>query len=125
MPEQAESGGPTEDADAVEEADSGVPEEPAASSETLVGSFERLPVLVYQPAAVYPAAALETGAEEEVLLQLAIDELGDVLEVVVVETGGEEFDGAAVQAARQYSRCGAGAGEGLEGPARQTGSTQV
>ncbi|MEE2751842.1 MAG: TonB family protein, partial [Myxococcota bacterium] len=100
-PAPVESVGPANEVDSVEGTGEG--DAPTDSGEAeAIGAFERLPVLVYQPAAVYPAVQLEAGVEDEVLLQLAIDELGEVLDVSVVETGGVDFDAAAVQAARSF-----------------------
>ena len=62
----------------------------------------QLPVLEYQPAAVYPPGALETGQSAEVLLELDVAADGLVLDARVVESAGEAFDAAALQAARSF-----------------------
>ncbi|MCO4746765.1 MAG: TonB-dependent receptor [Proteobacteria bacterium] len=57
-----------------------------------------LPVLVQTAPAVYPADALDSGEEAAVLVQLVVDETGMVLEAEVVESAGEAFDRAAIDA---------------------------
>lgn len=60
------------------------------------------PVLEQTAPATYPAELVEQGQEATVLLELTLDETGTVIEVVVVESAGEAFDRAAVDAAYAF-----------------------
>lgn len=61
-----------------------------------------LPVLEEAVPAVYPADQLDQAVETTVLLLLDIDATGAVTAVEVVESGGPDFDTAAVAAARDF-----------------------
>lgn len=61
-----------------------------------------LPVLTFQAAANYPPEALAAGEEAAVLLEIDVDDVGDVIEARVVEPWGKGFDEAAVAAARSF-----------------------
>ncbi|MBU6162526.1 MAG: TonB family protein, partial [Myxococcales bacterium] len=52
--------------------------------------------------AIYPATEQEQGVESSVLLEIVIASDGTVAEVAIVESGGESFDQAAIEAARQF-----------------------
>jgi TonB family protein len=52
--------------------------------------------------AEYPAAQKAAGKTSSVVLEIAIDDKGKVQDVVVLESGGKEFDDAAMAAARQF-----------------------
>lgn len=62
----------------------------------------RPPELVTFADATYPPARKAAGEEAAVELELAIDEAGKVTEVTVVTSAGDDFDAAAVAAARQF-----------------------
>lgn len=62
----------------------------------------RPPELLQFVQADYPPEALEEGLEAEVLLRIVLDEVGDVVDVEVVEGAGRGFDEAAVAAVRQF-----------------------
>lgn len=60
------------------------------------------PVLVEEVAPVWPEADLAAGRSATVDLLLTIDPTGAVVAAQVLESGGEAFDRAAVQAARSF-----------------------
>jgi len=60
------------------------------------------PELVTFVEAAYPRAALESRATATVLLRLSLDALGAVTDVTVKQSAGNDFDEAAVAAARQF-----------------------
>lgn len=60
------------------------------------------PVLLAEPPVRYPPAALAEGREAEVLLELVVDVDGRVVEAVVRAPADEEFDAAALEAARGF-----------------------
>jgi len=70
---------------------------PAASGEVTA------PSVVTHVDAQYPASALPRGGHGDVLLAVTIDVDGHVSKVEVVESGGADFDEAAILAARQWT----------------------
>ena len=82
------------------------PQPPSDASEAAVE--EELPPLVKNPElleyvqAPYPEKAKEEGREGTVLLLIEIDEVGDVSYIEVLNSAGEEFDTAAVEAAWNF-----------------------
>ncbi len=69
---------------------------PGASTEAVTP-----PRLVEGAAAEYPEDALRSGREATVVLRITVDVDGSVSNVEVVESAGEDFDGAAMDAARR------------------------
>lgn len=61
-----------------------------------------LPQPTFIPAAPYPPEALKAGLGSDVLLQLTVSEEGTVTDAEIAETGGEEFDKAALQIAPSF-----------------------
>lgn len=61
-----------------------------------------LPVLLQTSPVSYPPDALSTGAQATVVLTLEVDENGRVRTAKVVETAGEAFDSAAIDAALAF-----------------------
>jgi TonB family protein len=61
-----------------------------------------LPVLEQTAAAVYPEDALAEGRGASVVLELLVDDSGTVVEAKVTESGGDDFDRAAVDAVRDF-----------------------
>lgn len=61
-----------------------------------------LPVLERTAPAVYPEEALAQGVGSSVVLELAIDDQGMVFDARVTESGGEDFDRAALDAVRDF-----------------------
>ncbi len=59
------------------------------------------PKLVKAAQPVYPAAQLESGASATVALVLTLDDTGKVTDVSVATSAGEDFDQAAIDAAKQ------------------------
>src|SRR6478609_8625271 len=59
------------------------------------------PKLVQAAQPVYPPSKLESGASAVVGLVLVLDESGAVTDVTVATSAGDEFDQAAVEAAKQ------------------------
>jgi TonB family protein len=59
------------------------------------------PKLVRAAQPVYPAAKLESGVNASVALVLTLDETGKVTDVAVATSAGEDFDQAAIDAAKQ------------------------
>jgi len=62
----------------------------------------RLPELVERAEPTYPVEASDAGVESAVLLEIHVDPTGAVLSVSVLESGGEAFDAAAVEAAERF-----------------------
>jgi len=60
------------------------------------------PVLVEFVEAPYPDSEMESEMDAAVVLQLSISATGEVVEVEVLESAGEAFDEAAVEAARRF-----------------------
>lgn len=60
------------------------------------------PALVEFVEAEFPESERETGEGATVLLQIAISEEGEVVGVALLESAGEAFDRAAVEAVRQF-----------------------
>src|SRR5215831_6237754 len=52
--------------------------------------------------AVYPEAKKQAGVEAQVLLSIEIDDTGAVTGVEVLKSAGEDFDAAALAAAKQF-----------------------
>ena len=52
---------------------------------------------------VYPSRALRAGKEAQVTLKLTIDSNGKLIKTEVVESGGKDFDAAAIQAIEKSS----------------------
>jgi len=59
------------------------------------------PKLVKAAQPAYPPAKLESGVNASVALVLTLDETGKVTDVAVASSAGEDFDQAAIEAARQ------------------------
>lgn len=72
----------------------------------------QLPQIIAAVPPEYPESALEQGLSSQVLLEVAISETGEVIGVGVVESGGPEFDQAAMQAMWAYTWSGAIDAEG-------------
>lgn len=70
----------------------------AAFAQEAPADRSRLPSVAVAVEPVHPAQALEQGISSQVLLALQIDATGRVLAAEVVESGGPDFDDAAVQA---------------------------
>lgn len=66
------------------------------------GQLTRPPRLITFVEAEYPAAQREAGVSASVLLSIEIGAEGQVEQVGVVESGGADFDAAAVAAARRF-----------------------
>ena len=66
------------------------------------GAIDKPPRLVRFVAAEYPKDKHDAGITARVLLSIEISEEGKVGEVEVVESGGPDFDAAAVAAARRF-----------------------
>jgi TonB family protein len=62
----------------------------------------RPPELVERVEADYPPEARDAGREASVTLQLTLDAEGRVTDAVVTESGGEDFDAAALAAVRRF-----------------------
>lgn len=77
-----------------------------------------LPVLTFQAAANYPPEALAAGEEAAVLLEIDVDEVGEVTDVRVVQPWGKGFDESAVAAARSFRFTPARDAAGTPAPAR-------
>lgn len=77
------------------------PGSPAPSEPAVVESLTP-PSLVAEPPVRYPPEALAAGQEAEVVLELAVDTEGRVIEALVRESAGEAFDAAAIEAARGF-----------------------
>src|SRR5690554_5680719 len=60
------------------------------------------PTLVEFVEAPYPESEMDSELDAVVVLQLSISETGAVVDVGVIESGGEAFDLAAMEAARQF-----------------------
>src|SRR3954471_2841367 len=73
--------------------------QPAAEA---TGQLTKAPKLVHFVPAVYPKDKHDAGVTASVLLSIEIDETGKVGEVEVVQTGGADFDLAAVAAVKQF-----------------------
>jgi len=59
------------------------------------------PKLVETVEPIYPESQRASRASSNVVLQLVLDETGRVTDATVLESGGADFDGAALQAAQQ------------------------
>lgn len=84
-----------------------------ASAQTLT----RPPEIARFVEAEYPPSALEAREEASVLVELTIDAAGRVTEAIVVTSGGEAFDAAALEAVRQFEFVPAEF-DGVPGPIR-------
>ena len=62
----------------------------------------KLPKLVHFEEAPYPDSEKEAGKTASVVLQIAIDEKGGVVDAVVLEKASPAFDAAALQAVRKF-----------------------
>jgi TonB family protein len=60
------------------------------------------PVLVSHPDPIYPPQAVAERREAHVHLELLLDETGRVQDAKVIESGGEDFDAALLEAVKQY-----------------------
>ena len=79
-----------------------------------------LPQLERSVPAVYPADALASGTDAQVLLQLDVDAQGNVLSATVLESAGPEFDAAARAAVLDFAFIPATDAQGRPAPARIT-----
>ena len=75
------------------------PAAPAAALEADVATGPRLPQVAAAAGLVYPPARLANGDAARVVLELDVDEVGLVVDAIVVESAGPDFDAAALQAA--------------------------
>ncbi len=73
-------------------------EPPPLPDGVMAEELTRMPELVEFEPAVYPPEKLEAGIEGSVLLQILIDERGEVTQVRVVRSGGDDFDLATLDA---------------------------
>jgi len=64
--------------------------------------IEKLPEITHFQEAIYPAGKLADGIESAVTVEIIIDTSGIASEVAVLQSGGETFDSAAVNAIRQF-----------------------
>ena len=62
----------------------------------------KLPKLVHFEEAPYPDSEKEAGRTASVVLQIAIDDKGKVVDAAVVEKAGPAFDAAALEAVRKF-----------------------
>lgn len=79
-----------------------------ASGEGAIGDagmveLDREPRLLGGPAPTYPESALDEGVEAVVVASVEISAAGKVQKIVIVKSGGREFDKAVMAAARQAS----------------------
>ena len=81
--------------------DDNAPDETAASAVDSTNPVQP-PVLLEQPAAVYPAEALAARQQSTVVLELTVDPSGQPQDIAVIASGGEAFNLAAVNAAQRY-----------------------
>ena len=75
---------------------------PAVATATVAPRLLEPPKLIQKVEPVYPPAAWTEGREAAVALAIDIDTEGHVTAVEVLESGGADFDAAAVDAARQF-----------------------
>lgn len=95
-------GDDSEDAAAeISDADGAAGTEESASGE---GDGPKLepPTMLSFVEAEYPPEALAAGQGAEVIMLLTLNEAGDVTEATISQSGGAEFDAAALAAARQF-----------------------
>jgi TonB family protein len=65
-------------------------------------TLSKPPKLIHFVEATPPPSLAERGGEVDVILSIDIDETGKVVSVEVAQSGGAEFDAAALAAARQF-----------------------
>ncbi len=70
--------------------------------EAQAGQLTKAPALVTFVEAVYPESALADGTGARVMLDIVIDEKGEVTEANVLESGGAAFDESAIAAVYQF-----------------------
>jgi TonB family protein len=64
--------------------------------------LQQMPVPRFRAVAKYPAAMKAAGIQGRVVLDVIIDEKGDVFDAVVVASSDQKFDDAAVEAVRRW-----------------------
>ncbi len=74
----------------------------APEEEQAPPQITKAPELIETVPVTYPPDAYEVGLESRVVLLVTISATGDVSEAVIKESGGEEFDRAALEAIKQF-----------------------
>ncbi len=64
--------------------------------------YEKAPVVISKVEPVYPALAVKSGLEGNVFLKVWVNESGSVVDAAIIRTDQEVFNGAALEAAKQW-----------------------